>query len=701
MALFMPSQITPDVRSGLGSGTVDATQGMDVSWKINGSSAMTAFSITIYLNDAASTQKYTTGKITTGCPAYGTTSSGEIQMFTYSIGAAALSGAGITNGNEYKLVIEQWWSASESVTQSSASVFVTRALPSLTISPIGTLGVINKRYYTFTGNYSQAQGDILNWFRWEIAYANDTANPFYDSGNISGTMDISCTYDGFFSDSSYSIRLSVQTENGVEADTGWVNFSCYYALPETTGAVTATCAAGTDAVFVEWSGVGFYPGTATGYYSISDDYICTIGAASTISWQEATPVNMSFDAPWSIVWKGTLASLNATIFSIGQLNDDISLHYDHASQTITLKQGATTLATQGGIVNSPTVTVVLTDSALYIRTENPGGGLYPALTLYPSTTLYPAVDSSIDVNTYSHSVSYTQDTIISLAVGGYQQCEFIQILQGAASAEIIQAAITDGTYTPDMADSYYLLVNWQNGIDAGTLDIGGDTLTGFALYRRKQSEATLIKVAETDAETTELYDYGAGSQQGPYTYYLFPMGQQDYIASPILSREISPCWWNWSLMECAATADSSVYSVLAAYQFRLNVESGAMSNNNSPNILQNFTPYPRVQPAPQNYKSGSLSAFIGAIDWSSGQPQYVDSIAMRDAIMALSVSKNPLFLKNRKGDVIRVKISGPISMQTSDATREQIQTAQIPWVEVGSAQGVSLYSATYVGVSAG
>lgn len=697
MAIYQPSQITPDMRSGLGLGVVDATQGMTVSWRINGPSALTAYQITIYLNNAASTQKYTTGKITTGCPAYGTTSSGQIQIFSYTISAATLSGAGITNGNAYKLIITQWWSANGSVTQSSASAFVTRRKPSLSISAIGISGVISTRFYTFTGNYSQQQGDALNWFRWQIAYANDTANPFYDSENISGTMDISCTYDGFFPSTNYAVRLTAQTESGVEADTGWVNFSCSYSIPTTTGAMTATCAEGTDAVLVEWNGIGYYPGTATGYYSISADHIATIGAGASIMWEEATPDDMAFDAPWSIVWKGILSTQSVTIFTVGQTGGNITLSYDSASQSLILKKGSTTLATQTGVINAPTVTAVLTADKLYLRTECPGGGLYPATTLYPSSALYPQEDTSVAVNTYEISVTYTQQTITSLAVGGYQICYYLEIIKGAASADTITAAITNGTYTPVMTGGDYLLVDWSYGINAGTMNIGDDTLIGFALYRRRGSDAYLVKIAETDVDAREIYDYGAASQQGPYTYYLFPMGQNSYIASPVTSEVIDPCWWNWTLMECAETSEQDAFTVLAAYRLRLNVSSGAMSNNNSPNILQNFTPYPKVQLAPQNYKSGSLTGMIGMIDWTSGQPQYVDSIALRDAIYALSVTPNPLFLKNRKGDIIRVKISGAISMDTADATREQIQTATIPWVEVGSAENVSLYSENYAG----
>ena len=136
MAIFQPSNVVPDMRSGLGLGTVDATQGLTVSWRINGNSALTSYSITVYANDAQSTQKYTTGQITTGCPAYGTSPTGDIQIFSYTIPAATLASNGITNGNEYKLIIKQWWSANDSVTQSSASVFETRATPSLVVNNI-------------------------------------------------------------------------------------------------------------------------------------------------------------------------------------------------------------------------------------------------------------------------------------------------------------------------------------------------------------------------------------------------------------------------------------------------------------------------------------------------------------------------------------------------------------------------------------
>lgn len=685
------------MRAGLGLGVVDATQDMTVSWRINGPSALTAYSITIYTNDSGSTQKYTTGKITTGCPAYGTTSTGQPQFFSYTISAATLSSNSITNGNAYKIIIQQWWSANDSVTQSSASAFITRAKPTLTISAIGTAGVISTRYYTFMGNYAQTQGDVLNWFRWQIRDA-ESGKTIYDTGNISGTMNLTAYYDGFFSGKSYSVRLTVQTENGAEADTGWVDFSASYTTNSVTGEITAGCVGGTDAVYVEWSGIGYIPGVASGIYSLIGHTALLRSDDSSITWNQYGTGSMSFAAPWSVIVHCALDHHSSpNLFTIGQSGGNITLDYYPGTFSLILAQGGTTLASQV-CVNAFAVTAILTADTLYLRIKRKTGGIYPDETLYPSTTIYPAADTQTTIETYNQSVSYTQTAITSVSIAGYQTNYYVEVINGAPSAATITAAITNGDYTPGLNDVDYMLADWTDGINAGTLNLGGDTIQGYDLYRQRVGDPALTKIASTDDVTSGVYDYGALSQQGPYTYYLFPVGTTTYIASPLTSGIVMPCWWNWTLMECEETNDGNIFNVIAAYRFRYSIETGSVQNNNTPGVLQNFTPYPTVQLVPQNYKSSTLTGLIGAVDWSKGQPKYMDTIALRDAIFALSVTKNPLFLKTRKGELIRIKISGAITMDTADATKEQIQTMSLPWVEVGSTDGVSLYSTKYVGV---
>ena len=184
-----------------------------------------------------------------------------------------------------------------------------------------------------------------------------------------------------------------------------------------------------------------------------------------------------------------------------------------------------------------------------------------------------------------------------------------------------------------------------------------------------------------------LTDYAAPqNQQGWYTYYYFPVGESGTVYEPIVSNAVRLCCWNWTLLECSEQADGT-YSVLQAFQFANNVSTSEISNNNTPGVFGNLSRYPTVQRSVRNYKSGVLNALIGTITNAT----YADTAAQRDAIFALATSNYPLFLKSRKGDVWRVAISGEITMETADTTKEQTQSVSLPWVEIGSANGVSIH----------
>ena len=113
-----------------------------------------------------------------------------------------------------------------------------------------------------------------------------------------------------------------------------------------------------------------------------------------------------------------------------------------------------------------------------------------------------------------------------------------------------------------------------------------------------------------------------------------------------------------------------------------------MSNNNTPEVLENFTPYPLIQTKNVNFKSGSLTSYIGSV----ANGQYTDTAAMRNAIMALSSTQNDLFLKSRKGDFLHVRLSGAVSAKTLDGSREQVQNMTIPWTEISDTSIISVIS---------
>lgn len=249
--LYQPSNVSPDQVNG--TGTVDITAGLDVSWRVNGDSAMTAYKIDIYQNNAASTLVYSTGKVTLATPFWGVSYNGEIQYYTATIDAATLTGAGMSNGNEYKLLITQWWSADDSVQQYTASLFITRAVPTLTLTSIPD--PVTSKQYSFTATYSQAQGNGMKWVQWEISEEGNESNPFVDTGPIYGTGELRVDYDGFLNGTTYVIRCTAESANGIDVTTGWVSFSVEYEVSSAEGSVSACMLAGSPCVWISWDQV--------------------------------------------------------------------------------------------------------------------------------------------------------------------------------------------------------------------------------------------------------------------------------------------------------------------------------------------------------------------------------------------------------------------------------------------------------------
>lgn len=247
--LFQPSNITPDELNG--TGTVDVSEDVEIQWTVNGNSAMTAYQISFFQNDAASTAVWSTGRVALATPFWGVSYDGTETPFSVTL--SGLTAHGLSNGNEYKMLITQWWSADDSVTQMTASLFLTRANPTITIDAIDD--PVDSTFYTFTATYAQAQDDSIKWVRWQIAYADDTANPFVDTGNIYGTGELKVEYDGFLTGTTYSINCTVETANGVQATTGWQDFDVEYELTTTTGTADACQLKNECCVWVSWDRV--------------------------------------------------------------------------------------------------------------------------------------------------------------------------------------------------------------------------------------------------------------------------------------------------------------------------------------------------------------------------------------------------------------------------------------------------------------
>lgn len=688
--LFQPTYIQPSEQWGIGNGTIDATQDLVVKWQVNGNSAMTAYRITIYDNDVNSTQKYTTGKITNNCPFYPIKYDGSIELFSHTITSAQLSTSGITNGNNYKIVITQWWSANDYVTQSSASIFNTRNMPTLTINTIPS--PVTQRAYSFTANYSQTQGDALNWARWQIVDAND--NIILDTQNIYGTSQLQCDYDGFFTGQTYKIKCTIQTESGIEVSTGWVTFTVSYQTAELASGLQADCTADKSCVSLDWGAATYIPATEVGSGEIKSDHgrYYSMSSGDGIYWDSVNGVGMSFGTPWSIAMQGKVNNIDGgDICTVYMGATPLTFSFDASTYTLSLSYGATELTSWQMDITE--FIALITPNTIYLKANRRSFGLAPSQTIFISDTLYP-FDWHSELFYEDRAINYTQSAITKVEFGGgAKEISYVWVFEGNADEDIavqnnvLGADLMEYTFKPQYTATTYMVADFSEtkGTQAGTI-VTTFVLDGFDLYRQDKDSITLKKIAHLNVNAQSVKDYSVASQQGAYKYYLFPLSASGTSAAPIISNEVSPIFWSWTLLECIKN-NNGEYVVQKEFMFKNNINTNAVSNNNKPNIIKNFTPYPTVQLSPHNYKSGTLASLIGGVKYDSNADtcRYEDSIELRNEIYNLSTKQSTLFLKNRKGDLLEIKISDAIEMATNDNTREQMQTMTLPWIEVADA----------------
>lgn len=690
MALYQPTQIVPSSLSGFGDGVIDVANPLTVSWQVNGFSPLVAYQIIIYQNDADSTQMLDTGKVTLSDPFYGTNAEGEQNLFEADeITAAEMSTAGIVNGyaNGYKLIITQWWGLTdaESITQTSASVFITRATPTVSINAITS--PVTTKEITATATYTQAQGDILSWVRWVLTDA--VGNVLKDTGKVYTGL-LSFSYDGLFSGSSYDLQCYIETENGVQATSGKITFSVSYTMIETSGVVNACRRAGQPYVELSWSDRSQIEGTASGSYQTIGGLL-KLPAGSSVTWDHVGDFDLAFAPDWSLAWRGVIPSPDSNGFNAVEVDFDnnTTLVINIKNTAVSAKIGSTTLFSQAmTVLPNDILVVVMTKAGWWVKQVTYAGGLYPELDLYPETTLYPLPTTRV-INNWNGSLSYTQETISAITLNGEQNCEYVWLYTGTFPASTINNMVGSEWYEPSFdANTYFIVTFANNDLTADVSSPTGDTPYGASIYRREGTNASIEWIADVETGYVIARDYGCKANT-PYTYYVYMRGENTYTTAPYVSDTIRPGYNFYTLMECREdSVNKGQYHVLQAFMVSGNLQQSAISNNNDPNILKNFTRYPLRQPSPHNYKSGTLTSLIGVVDYSYNT--YADTWELADTIQNLSLTQNKLFLRDMKGGLWQIQTQGAVTVQVDDKSGVQPITMNFPWIETGSADGISI-----------
>lgn len=289
----------------------------------------------------------------------------------------------------------------------------------------------------------------------------------------------------------------------------------------------------------------------------------------------------------------------------------------------------------------------------------------------------------------SDAITYDTENLTSIVLNGAQTTDYVKVISSdltdAEMEEYLDIFYTD--YDKSFDVGTLLFAKFENNLEAGNYATGGEAIVGWDAYKQETGATNLQFVASLSLSQTSLIDALVENGRS-YTYYLFPLGL-DKMGSPIVSDAIVSTVWNYVLFTSTPSeSDSNILYVNNAYIFQANVETGSIGNNASSSVMNNFTQYPKIIKGTQNYKSGKLSALVGYVDTQGGT--YTETSALRDALYALSISQDRMFLKTRSGDIWEVTVHNAVNMDIADPSSYQPHTASIEWTEVAAISGVSL-----------
>ena len=684
-----PTNITPSSFGSLGNGVADLiSHELDVTWQINGESPLYKYEINFYAPTNLSSPLVT--KSASLSPAvWGRSSTGAYVPYTAHLtGLSALS-----NGNAYVFTIRQWYGsgASDYVDQIQPSYFVARSSPSVAIDNPYEAGETqyHENDITFNAIYSQSQNDTINWFRWVIS--DEDLNVVHDSGKVYGTGNISCYFDGLFTGVKYNVSVELETCYGQTCSDSMV-LDVSYTSVSNTGTIDVK--QGDSFVHVSWDSLQQIYGEATGDYSISNGSLY-LPSGSDVLWDEMNGQPFSsfskFDAPICWAWCGTVQTAASTkVFSVyGSSASDTLDYYLGNNQVIVKQNGAAITTVNVPIGVSETFVIAQSRTDLYIYRLHGTGGLVPLADLEPAANLVPQTATGTAVDDYSSTTTDQQFNLTGVQVYGACIHHYIWFASGNISADTLaEIALVPTEPTPTENDIFYC--TFDNDLNAGSLSDYAGEIEGWSIYRKENTEGVLRHIADLDVSQSFVNDFSAVSQS-TYIYYVFPYGKNDddenvFITQALESEEFTPVWWCYTLITAEEQSDGYTYLKQDAFKFGLNVSTGAMSNNNTPSVLQNFTGVPYIQISPDNYATGQLSALIGRVR----DDTYYDSVPLRDAIWALSTYTGAMFLKDRKGSIWKVRPNAPISIKTDDRTVGQNYTATISWVQIEQGNNFSV-----------
>lgn len=686
MGQFRPSSLIPSTLTS--DYTVDATVDNIFTCKINGTSPTTKYRLHIMKNDSASTNVYDTNIVTLDTPLYPVNFDGTENQLSVTVPSTS----GMINGEEYKWTITSYWSDNDFY-ESFDNVF--KAYATATVAIDSFPSPLTQKQHTFKATVTQAQGVGVERFGW-IIKNKTTGEVMVDtitSGNVYSS-DVKVSYDGFLNGEEYEIMVHCWMANGTSIQTEYQTITVSYSVEPFESVVTSKQTEDSG-VLVQWSNIYYVFGVPSNddysyeleypfnlYY---DNVYLKLAAGNSLTYREITgqAINLPSTITHTICFY--CEEDNASIYKANGQDSTGASYYLELSQS----SGQIWLDINGTKKSIYTIQnqdrfITLSIDPNQVRIQHMQGdlnGLYPSETLYPSDILYPRDQTYSFKEEALVSVDIiTNGTFQTFVLSGPSRLRYFWIRVAPIPSDI-WTNLLNPKCLPEWDLDTRILATFQNTLSAGNAQSSSEVV-GWLVYRQDEDSSTLRFIRENEPERNYLIDYTARNMVSS-EYYVFPSFETE-IGIPNVSQPFTPKWWSWDLIVCSKYGNDQYY-VDEVHKFDLDVSSGQLTNNTQMSVLQNFTPYAKIQANTSNYWSGQLTALLG-----NCAVTYSDTVAKMNAIKALSNDGKDKFLKDRKGNFWKVRINSAIQEQMTDAYIEQAVNVTLMWMEVGSSAASSV-----------
>ena len=682
--IFQPTYVFPssDVDGG---DVIDAASENIFSAKINSLTPIAAYQIVIYKNDEDSTQSYDSGVITastslTEIPFYPYIYDGTEVFLKHSVPANS-----ITNGQEYKWVLNLWSeyassSPTDNLVSSLEHVFSAKALPTVAItsftSPISSIS------YEWSATYS---GDSIMWFRW-ILQSNGTT--IDDTGELYITSELKYSYNALTNGQGYTIQCIVRGQDGRTVESVPKSFTVEYDTIDTT-AKASVYMRSDGGVMVDWGSIKDIVGSST----VTPVYINNYPSEGMVSLDNTGTVtftgNGSFEVSADEVAKHVVSVFPRANGTIYQYEDTDKIVKIYVSEYKSALEPSDSLEPSEALVPSSGFCVLTADYITLSGTWRCSVdieylGLMNIVAFMDSQSSW---NLKVNLDADGTSIRYEDVASEPLYSGDSVGTSSKIILGGNAIYSYVwttdddDISITDVfNQEPSWTFGTTFLALFDNSLVAGNSLWGtGDSTLRWGVWRTDLHTGITKVVATLDGNVKNVIDYSACGES-KYIYTVMAVSEED-VSTPLLSNEIETEICKFILMVCNSTSLKNQYTVDTIVDFEYDIGDVSYSNNTTVNKMTGYGKYFRVQHSLLNAISVTLSSYLGVVG-SDGE--YRDDLDMYEVVMALSTDDRPKYLKDMRGHIWKVQVSSPISM-TQRNVESLPYKKQLEVVQVGDA----------------